>query len=107
MAPPNPTDIERNVEWGIDKIDAARKVELPLKDALYVFKVLGEFVSFFHQPANYPTIESLQQFLGNIDEGAFHVLHDAYYTRMRDIWPPDVEDMLNNGDLDHNPFLDP
>jgi hypothetical protein len=101
------SEVEKNVNWGLDKIDPTRKVELPLRDAVYVAKVLGEFVSFFHQPANYPTIESVEAFLGTIEEGAYHVLHEACYKRMREIWPPDIEEMLGNGELDRNPFVDP
>lgn len=100
-------DIERNVNWGIDRVAPDRRIEIPLTDALYVFKVLGEFVSFFHQPANYPTLDEVEKFLGDVDNGAFHVLREAYYNRMRNIWPRDIEDMFDSGELDRNPFCDP
>ena len=50
------SDIEKNVEFGLASIDTKRTIELPLKDALYAYKVLGELIAFFHQPAHWQSI---------------------------------------------------
>ena len=100
------SDAEKNVEFGLDSIDPARKVEMSLRDALYAFKVLGEFISFFHEPNNWKSIEDVERFIGNKDEGALHALWEAHYGRLRDIWPADIQKAFDDGVLDRNPFID-
>lgn len=92
-------DIEKNLGVGLETIKADRTIEIPLRDALYLHKVLGEFVAFFHQPDNWRTIEDVQQFIGNKDEGALHVLWEAYYQRTANVWPADIEKAFNDGAL--------
>jgi hypothetical protein len=99
-------NIEREVEFGIEQFTADRKVELPLRDALYAYKAIGEFISFFHDPDHHATIEQVNEFLGNRFQGGLHVLWEAYYERLRDAWPPDVQKAFDDGLLDRNPFLD-
>ena len=77
--------IEERVEFGLDQIDENRKVEIPLRDALYAYKVLSELIAFFHQPDNYRTLDDVKAFLGNKNVGALHVLWEAHYRRLRDI----------------------
>ncbi len=94
---------ERNVEHGLEMIEPGRTVEIPLRDALFAYKVIGEFVRFFHQPLHWNKLEDVQAFIGDRDEGALHVLWEAYYQRLRDVWPPDVEKAFDDGAIDH-PF---
>ncbi len=47
------SSVERDVEFGLDTIDSRRTVEIPLRDALYLYKTVGAFVDFFHQPDNW------------------------------------------------------
>jgi len=98
--------IEEKVEFGLDGIDENRKVAIPLRDALYAYKVLGELITFFHQPDNYRTLDEVNAFFGNKNTGALHVLWEAYYRRLRDVWPSDVRQAFDDGKLDWNPFLD-
>jgi hypothetical protein len=98
--------VERDVEFGLEEVAPDRKVEIPLRDALYAFKSIGEFVAFFHQPDNWRTIEDVQRFIGTVSEGGLHVLWETYYRRLRDIWPADVQQAFDDGRLDRNPFLD-
>lgn len=98
------TDIEREVESGLEHFGAERKVELPLRDALYVYKAIGEFVAFFHNPDKCATIEDVERFVGDNRKGGLHVLWEAYYHRLRDVWPPDVQKAFDDGLLDRNPF---
>ena len=92
---------EQNVEHGLDTIEPNRTVQLPLRDALYAFKAIGEFVRFFHQPNHWRTLEDVARFIGNRDEGGLHVLWEAYYRRLRDVWPADIEDAFDKGTIDH------
>jgi hypothetical protein len=101
------TDVERDVEWGLDSIEASRTLEVPLRDALYGYKVLVEFMAFFHQPMHWRTIEDVQQFIGNVDRGGLHVLHEAIYKRLRDVWPADIQAAFDDGILDRNPIINP
>ena len=43
----NHTDIESQVEHGLEKIDPNRKIEVSLKDFLYLHNTIAEFVRFF------------------------------------------------------------
>ena len=96
---------EDEVEYGIDQFSADRTVEIPLRDALYAFKAIGEFVRFFHQPMHYKTLAEVKDFIGDVDEGGLHVLSEAYYSRLGGVWPDDVQEAFNDGKLDRNPFL--
>jgi hypothetical protein len=98
--------VEKNVEFGLEAIDVARTVELPLRDSLYAYKTLGEFVAFFHQPDNWKNIEDVKRFIGNKSEGALHVLWQAYYGRLRESWPPEIQNAFDDGLLDRNPVRD-
>ena len=98
--------VEHKVEFGIDSFALERKVEVPLRDALFAYKTMGEFVAFFHQPDNWKSHADVERFIGTIKEGGLHVLWEAYYRRLRDIWPEDVQKAFDDGRLDSNPFLD-
>ena len=95
------TTVEAQVEYGLDAISEERTLEVPLRDLLYVYKTLGEFVRFFHQPMHYPKLEHVNQFLGNVDEGAAHLLFECYYRKLYDVWPEDVKEMFNDSQLEH------
>lgn len=99
-------DVEEDVEFGLDAIDGERTIEIPLRDALYAYKVLSELIAFFHQPDNWKSIEDVERFIGDKDKGALHVLWEAHYARLRNVWPDDVQQAFDEGKLDRNPFLD-
>jgi hypothetical protein len=99
-------DIESEVEFGLEQFSPERKVEVSLRDLLFAYKAMGEFIQFFHDPEHFTTLEDVNRFLGNKHEGGLHVLWDAYYRRLRDVWPPDVQKAFDEGLLDRNPFLD-
>lgn len=95
------TTIEQRVEYGLDQIDPARTVTIPLRDALYAYQAVGEFIAFFHQPSHYSELEDVEQFLGTREAGGLHVLSEVYYHHFRDIWPRDIVSRFDDGDLDH------
>jgi len=98
--------VEKEVEFGLEHFSNDRKVEVPLGDALYVFKAIGEFIAFFHQPDHWKNLPDIERFIGDKNEGGFHVLCEAYYKRLRDVWPDDVQKAFDDGLLDRNPIVD-
>ena len=70
------------VEYGLDKIDADETIEVNLKDLLYVYRTLQEYMRFFHQPSHYPELSDIYEFLGTADNTAgFHILNEAVYKK--------------------------
>lgn len=98
-------DIERNVEFGLDRFRRKRKIELPLRDVLYAYKAIGEFISFFHDPDHWKKLSDAQRFLGSRKKGGLHVLWEAYYGKLSKVWPPDVQKAFNDGLLDRQPVI--
>ena len=93
-------DAEREVEIGLDGFAANRTVKVPLRDLLYAYKAIGEFVRFVHQPLHYPDLDAVLRFIGDKDEGGLHVLVEAYYRRLRDVWPEDVRHAFDAAKLE-------
>ena len=98
----NYTDVESQVGYGLEKIDPNRKIEVSLKDFLYLQNTIEEFVRFFHQPMHFRTLEDVEKFLGNKDKGVFRLLCEVrrkfYY---RDVLPEDIQQMIDNSELDN------
>lgn len=96
------TDIESQIEYGLEKIDPSRRIEVSLKDFLYLKNTIDEFVRFFHQPIHYKTLEDVEKFLGDKDQGAFHLLCEVrrkfYY---RDVLPKDIQEMIDNSEFEN------
>jgi hypothetical protein len=97
------TTIEDQIEYGLETIESDRKIELSLKDLMYVHQSIGEFIRFFHQPMHYQKIDDVNRFLGTIDKGAVSVLHKCYYTILRDYIPEDIKKAFNDGERFENP----
>ena len=92
---------EKIVSYNLDKIDKEVKVEVNLRDLVYVYRTLQEYVRFFHQPLHYPKIEDVEAFMGKADEqGAFKILNEAVYEKMRNMMPEEIEEMFNDGHFD-------
>jgi hypothetical protein len=87
----NYTSVEAQVEYGLDTIDPDRKIEISLKDLMFAYQTIGLLINFFHQPLHFPTLKSVEKFLGDQDQGAYHLLSEVYYKRLRDIWPEDIQ----------------
>jgi hypothetical protein len=95
------TDVESQVKYGLDKIDSNRKIEVSLKDFLFMHNVIGEFIRFFHQPTHYETLEDVHKFLGNNDNGALHLLCEVFYKKFqyRDVFPEDIKQMVDDSEF--------
>jgi hypothetical protein len=95
------TTVEEQVEYGLDSVAPERTVEVPLRDLLFAYQTLGLFVNFFHQRLHYPDVEAVHRFMGNSEAGAFHLLCEAYYHRLRDVWPEDICDGFDESRFDN------
>jgi hypothetical protein len=97
------TTIEEQIEYGLETIESDRKIELILKDLMYVHQTIGEFIRFFHQPLHYQKVDDVKRFLGSFDKGALSALHRCYYSVLRDYIPEDIEKAFEKGERFDNP----
>ena len=82
------TSLEDQVAYGLEAVPTDRDVTVPLRDLLYVYQVMGELTRYFHQPMHFPTLEAVQDFLGDKEQGGLHLIADCYYHRLSDMLPP-------------------
>lgn len=95
---PEHSTVRERVEYGLSTLPAERTVAVSLRDLMFVHQTLAEFVQFFHQPAHYPDLESVEVFLGTRgSDGAIDVLFESVYERMRKLLPQDVHDAFDEG----------
>jgi hypothetical protein len=67
--------IRELVEYGLANASEARTVQVPLRDLLFVNQVMRELVRFLHQPAHYPGLATVENFLGTHGMGgAYEVM---------------------------------
>lgn len=99
----NYTDVESQVEYGLEKINPNRKIEVSLKDFLYLHNTISEFIRFFHQPMHYKNLKDVEKFLGNKDRGGFHLLSEILFKKFnyRDVFPNDIIEMIDNSEFEH------
>jgi hypothetical protein len=97
------TDIESQVEYGLEKIDPNRKIEVPLKDFLYMHNTIAEFIRFFHQSMHYETLADVEKFLGDKNKGGFHLLCEILYKKFqyREVLPEDIQIMVDNSEFEN------
>src|SRR5882762_4628052 len=100
------SEIETRVAYGLDAVDPERKVEVSLRDLLFTYQTIGELIAFFHDSDKYPTIESVEQFLGDRDRGALGLLWEIYYQKLYDIWPQDIKKDFYDSRID-KPMVPP
>lgn len=94
-------NIEEIVTFGLDEISPDESVEVNLKDLIYVYKTLQEYMRFFHQPTHYPQIKDIDEFLGSINDSAgFKILHASIYEKMQKMIPPHIKTKFDEGDFD-------
>lgn len=104
------TTITDQVRFGLDTIDPARKVQVPLRDLLFAYKLLGELYMFFRREENYPDLEAVRRFIGDDTDGAQRLLREAYYQQLWSVWPSDIAEALNDHSLQspiHPPYYRP
>jgi hypothetical protein len=90
------------VEFGLEGVPKERTVEVSLRDLLYVHQTLGELNRFFHQPDHFKSIQNVNLFLGSRGSGGgYEALHQAYYSKLRDMLPAQVQALLSGGAFEH------
>lgn len=87
--------IEQKIKREIDSINENEKVEINLKDLLYLFKVMEEFNNFFHQESNYQNSFEVQDYMKS---GAYNVIRELYYDTLWSCLPKDIQTKIENGD---------
>jgi hypothetical protein len=98
-------NIEEIITYNHDLIDASETVEVNLKDLMYVYCTLQEYVRFFHQPEHYKTLEDVNHFLGSVKEnGGYKILSESVYQKMREMMPRHIEEKFDEGDFDSPKF---
>jgi hypothetical protein len=90
------------VEFGLEAIAPDRTVTVSLRDLLFVHQTVEELNRFFHQPLHYPDVKALRSFLGSRGSGgAYEVLAECYYNKLRAMVPSDVQALIEEGTLEH------
>lgn len=97
------TTVEEQIEYGLDTIEPDRRVEVPLRDFMYVFQTLGELQRFLHQPLHYQCLADVEEFLGNADAGAYAAIQKCYHELLGSALPQDIEDALARGERFEHP----
>jgi len=94
-------NLEEIVTFGFDAIDSDEKVEVNLKDLMYVFSTLQEYQRFFHQRSHYDSVDDVQRFLGTSNGLAgYKLLHTSIHEKMRKMIPSHVGEKYDEGDFD-------
>lgn len=94
-------NLEEIATHGFDAIDPEEKVEVNLKDLMYVFSTLQEYQRFFHQPKHYRSLKDVEHFLGSVkDKGGYRLLHTAIHEKMRHMLPKHIDEKYIEGDFD-------
>jgi hypothetical protein len=89
-------EINEQIEFGLENINDERKIEMKLKDFMYLYKTFEEFNRFFHQPMHYPTIEDVNIYLGNKNYGASSIISKTYYKTLDQYLPKDIEKLIDD-----------
>ncbi|WP_174870705.1 hypothetical protein [Pectobacterium polaris] len=98
-------DLEEIITHGFEQIDPDEKIEVNLKDLLYIYGVLQEYMRFFHQPEHYQSLDDVITFLGsNKDNAGFQILSTAIYQKMSGMFPAHIDEKFDNGDFDSPQF---
>lgn len=94
-------NLEEIATYGLETIDSDEKVEVNLKDLLYVFSTLLEYQRFFHQPLHYKSLKDIDRFLGSVqDPKAYKLLHTSIHEKMRRMLPEYIEEKYGDGEFD-------
>ncbi len=102
------TSVEEQVNYGLNSIDPIEEVTIKTRDLMEIFQVFGELNRFFHQPTHYERLSDVTNFMGNKDQGAYHLIHKMYYELLPKYIPKhidekfgDEDDPFDNPDLPH------
>jgi hypothetical protein len=91
----------------LEKISDEQTITINLKDFMYIYNVLQEFMRFFHNTDHYQEIDDVKDFLGTASSGGgFEVLDAALYKKIvkKIKFPKEIDDMIMDGIFD-NPLF--
>lgn len=88
------TSVEAQIFYGLDTINEDQKIEIGLRDFVFVVKAIEEFNRFFHQPTHYSSLEDVKKYIGDINSGAYSLIHKMYYHMLWDYLPIDIRDKM-------------
>lgn len=97
-------DITNQIKHGLESIDPNEMVQIRLKDFIQIYKTFEEFNRFFHQAMHYPTIEEIEDFIGNKDIGGYSAIHEMYYKILPKYLPKEIEEHFGKS---NDPFQHP
>lgn len=98
------TSVEEQVNYGLNSIDPNEEVTIKTRDLMEIFQVFGELNRFFHQPSHYEQLSDVTNFLGNKDQGAYHLIHKMYYQLLSKYIPKHIDEKFGDED---DPFDNP
>lgn len=90
-------EINEIVEFGLDKIDPNRTIEIKLKDFMFIYKIFEEFNRFFHQSQHFQTINDVELYVGSKEFGAYSLIHQMYYTVLYRYLPDNIIKSIEEG----------
>jgi hypothetical protein len=99
--------IKEIVEYGLEKISSEQTITINLKDFMYIYNVLQEYMRFFHNPDHYQKIDDVKNFLGTASSGGgFEVLDTALYKKIagKVKFPKEIDDLARDGGFEHPLF---
>ena len=91
------TSVEEQVEYGLESIDESRRVEVSVRDLVYIHNTIGEIIGFFHNRDHYPSIAAIHKFIGSKNAGALHLLAECYYQKLHNMLPEDIHAGYDEG----------
>lgn len=99
------SDIRELIEFNLDKLDSNETVEVNLKDLIYTYRTLQEYIRFFHQQSHYESVEDIHDFLGNYKQpSAFKALSEVVYEKLSNMTPEHINEKFDEGFFD-SPLL--
>lgn len=98
------TSVEEQVLYGLHEIPEDRKVEISLRDLVFVVKSIEEFNRFFHQPMHYTSLDDVIKYMGNVDSGAYSLIHKMYHGMLWKYLPIDIKNKMG---LETNELVNP
>ena len=65
-----------------------------MKQLLFIYKAIEDWRYYFHNKEHYPTIEELQRFIGNKNQGMYASLDHIYVKIFNEMLPNGLEEKL-------------
>ena len=97
-------EVNEQIKFGLDSINPEAKITIKLKDFMLVYKTLEEFNRFFHQKGHWENISQMEAFIGDIDTGAYSIIHKIYYDVLAKYIPKEIAEKFGQED---DPFKSP